>query len=119
MKGVINSHCSFFVRIASGLRPRNDKSCNSLDNLSRRDYRSVEENDATKFRMPLGMRPVCGCIPTACKACKTAIFLPSEPFLTECCNCHHFVRLKIYFHKTLAIASLRSNPERLKINVSH
>ena len=84
-------------------KPPMTSSHNLLDNLSRRDYRLVEKNDATKFRIPLGMRPVCGCIPTACKACKTAIFLPNEPFLTKCCYCHHFVRLKTLFYRLLPI----------------
>ena len=76
-----------------------------LDNLSRRDYRSVEKNDAINLRMPSGMCPVCGCIPTACKACKPAIFLPSEPFLTECYYCPLSVCLIIHFHKLLPITS--------------
>jgi len=62
---------------------------NQYDNLSRRDYRLVEKNDTTKFRMPLSMRPVYGGIPTACRKWENGIFLPSEPFLTECYYCHH------------------------------
>jgi len=61
---------------------------NQYDNLSRRDYRLVEKNDASKFRMPLGMRPENGGIPTACRKWENGIFLPSEPFLTECYFCH-------------------------------
>ena len=80
---------------------------NPIDNLSHRDYRSVETNDATKFRMPSGMRPVCGCIPAACKACKTAIFLPSEPFLTECCYCHFSVCFNFLLMVSLAFSFTR------------
>ena len=48
--------------------------------------RSVDNNDATTPRIPLGMRPIGGCIPTACKEWGCGIFLPSDASLTGCCN---------------------------------
>jgi len=55
--------------------------------------RSVDNNDATTPRIPLGMRPIGGCIPTACKEWRIGIFLPSDASLTGCCNSDVIFRL--------------------------
>jgi len=39
-----------------------------------RDYRSVELASDAENRIPLGMRPIGGCIPTACNEWRTGIF---------------------------------------------
>ena len=126
-------YLSGLLRRLSMTSPRNP-----IDNLSHRDYRAVETNGVKTIRMPLGMRPENGCLPTECRNWENGIFLPSEPFLTECYYCHLSVCLKnevfirnlamtamyiataspYHFSKTKSkmtlfpvIASLRSNPE--------
>ena len=47
-------------------------------------FRSVEMNYATSIRMPLGMRPIGGCIPTACKKWVVDISLPSDASRMGC-----------------------------------
>ena len=42
--------------------------------ISRRDYRSVELASDAENRIPLGMRPIGGRIPTACNEWGTGIF---------------------------------------------